>query len=118
MTDFLTIEYVDSSEGGASALEDSIKLGGNSESKPKITDAMLTQYEYSALLSTRAKQIATGSPIKVKWNTSFNPIEIAKLEIEQRVVPLTIIRKIPDSDEPLGYYEEKWNIKDLDIRDF
>jgi DNA-directed RNA polymerase subunit K/omega len=117
MTDFLTIEYVDNSEGGGT-FEDSIKLGDPSDTKPKVTDAMLTQYEYSALLSTRARQIATGSPIKVKWNNPFNPIEIAKLEIEQRVVPLTIIRKIPDSNESLGYYEEKWNIRELDIRDF
>jgi DNA-directed RNA polymerase subunit K/omega len=78
----------------------------------KLTDAVLTPYEYARLLSCRSKQIANGYPLEVKWDEPFDPIKIAKYEIEQRVVPLYIERKLPDGRI------EVWSLKDMDIRDY
>ncbi len=84
----------------------------------KVTDAVLTPYEYTRLLQCRAKQISFGMELKVEWeNKPYDPIAIAKYEIEQRVVPLLVVRKIPDASKVSGFREEVWNIKDMDIRD-
>jgi hypothetical protein len=84
----------------------------------KITDEMMTQFEYSALLQRNAKRIKFGGEIKVDdWKGPFDPISIAKLEIEQRVAPFVIVRLIPDGSKRKGYYEEIWHLKHMDIRD-
>jgi DNA-directed RNA polymerase subunit K/omega len=82
----------------------------------KLTDNVITPYEYARLLSAKAKQIAAGMPPSVKWDGPFDPIAIAKKEIEQRAGSLVIIRKIPDGSVQ-GFKEEVWDLKHLDIRD-
>jgi DNA-directed RNA polymerase subunit K/omega len=84
----------------------------------KVTDPVLNQYEYARLLSCRSKQLSLGFSYEVEWNEPFDPIKIARHEIEQRVVPLFIERKIPDASEPNGYRIEIWDLKDMDIRDY
>ena len=53
----------------------------------------------------------------IEWDGPYDPIAIAKREIELRVVPLVVVRRIPDLKSPLGYKEEIWELKNLDIRD-
>lgn len=86
----------------------------------KVTDATMTQYEYSKLLSYRATQLSYGiakPEIYVNPNTMFDPIEIAKEEINQRVIPLNIVRHIPDGTQSKKKRDEVWSITELNIRD-
>ncbi len=60
-----------------------------------------TKYEEARLIGARALQIAMGAPILVKiaketfQKIKFSPIEIAKLEFLQDVLPITIKRPLP-----------------------
>ncbi|MBS3144657.1 DNA-directed RNA polymerase subunit K [Candidatus Woesearchaeota archaeon] len=60
-----------------------------------------TKYEEARLIGARALQIAMGAPILVKiakevlQKIKFSPIEIAKLEFQQDVLPITIKRPLP-----------------------
>ena len=90
----------------------------NAKKKGKVTDDMLTIYEYTALISYRAKRLRVGDPARVKWDHRFDPIAIAKCELEQRTIPVLLIRKIPDTAMQCGYREEVWNVTHMRVRDF
>ena len=53
-----------------------------------------TRYEKTRIVSSRALQIAQGSPILIKLpKTTIDPTEIAKLEWEAGVIPIDIKRQ-------------------------
>lgn len=60
-----------------------------------------TKYEKARMIGSRALQISMGAPLMVELKDEdlqklkFNPIEIAKLEFEKGVIPLTITRPLP-----------------------
>lgn len=60
-----------------------------------------TKYEKARMLGSRALQIAMGAPFLIKLTEkrlkelSFNPVEIAKLEFEEDVLPITVRRPLP-----------------------
>lgn len=62
-----------------------------------------TKYEKARILGSRALQIAMGAPILVKLTEDdlkrlhYNPIEIAKLEFEKDVIPITVRRPLPEN---------------------
>ena len=55
-----------------------------------------TKYDKARMLGSRALQISMGAPFLVKLSEkelediSYNPIEIAKLELDADLVPITI----------------------------
>ncbi len=52
-----------------------------------------TKFEKARLIGARALQIRMGAPVLVKRPASVNsPIDIAKLELEKDVLPLTVRR--------------------------
>jgi len=112
MNDFIILEYVD---------DDNTKRLYNLNTTKRITDPTMTQYEYTKLLSVRAKQIQLGSKPLIEIDDNINKfkyaIEVAKKEINERVIPFYIVRKILDNKNEKGYREEKWNIRELNIRD-
>ncbi len=61
-----------------------------------------TKFEISRMIGSRALQIAMGAPFLVKLTKKdleklkYNPIEIAKIEFERGVLPLTVKRPMPD----------------------
>lgn len=61
----------------------------------------LTKYEYARMLGARALQIAQGAPCLVKVSEEelkkigYNPIELAKKEIEQGALLVTVKRQLP-----------------------
>ncbi|MCR8432846.1 MAG: DNA-directed RNA polymerase subunit K [Crenarchaeota archaeon] len=73
----------------------------------------LTRYEYATLVAIRAIQIAYGAPAflskdELKMIDSSNPIQIAKMEISKKKVPLTICRYLPTGEYqliPLAWLE-------------
>ena len=60
-----------------------------------------TKYEKARMIGSRALQIAMGAPFLVKLEEkqlkkiAYNPIEIAKLEFEKGIIPITVKRPLP-----------------------
>jgi len=77
----------------------------------RMTDPQLTHYEKVRLLGIRAKQIAMGSKVMVKYDNSFGPVELAKYELKHKTTPLVIKRPLPDNTY------EIWKVSDLNIDD-
>ena len=73
-----------------------------------VQHARLTKYEKARLLGGRSLQIAMGAPFLVKLtkkkleDIGYNPIEIAKLELVEDVIPMTVVRPLPKApaEEP------------------
>ena len=76
----------------------------------RSTRPILTKYEKVRLLGTRTKQISDGSKIFIKSKDVRSAIDIAKLELKHKIMPLKIKRYLPN-----GKYEI-WSIKELEIR--
>ncbi len=70
----------------------------------------LTQYEKTRILGFRTNQLAQGAlPYISVPNHIRNPLEIAKMELEQRRLPFILKRPMPD-----GSFEY-WRLTDLMI---
>lgn len=73
-----------------------------------IQSARLTKYEKARLIGSRALQIAMGAPFLVKLTKKkleelqYNPVEIAKLELVEDVMPMTVIRPLPKAPEEIA----------------
>jgi len=65
----------------------------------------ITKYEKARMLGSRALQIAMGAPFLVKLSDKelakigYNPVEIAKIEYEKGLLPITIRRPKPKKRE-------------------
>lgn len=55
----------------------------------------LTRFEKARLISARALQISLGAPALLKADKSMSIYDLAKLEFEKNVLPLTVIREMP-----------------------
>ncbi len=55
---------------------------------------MYTKYEKARIISARAMQISMGAPplIKIENVNVLDPLEIAKIEFEQDVLPIEVVR--------------------------
>ena len=58
----------------------------------------LTRFEVARILGARTLQIALGAPILVQAEAT-DPMDIAKQEFKQKMIPITIKRKLPDDQE-------------------
>jgi len=67
----------------------------------KIAEGQYTKYERARMIGSRALQIAMGAPPLVKLTNKqleeigYNPVEIAKLEYQEGVIPIDVKRKMP-----------------------
>jgi DNA-directed RNA polymerase subunit K len=67
-----------------------------------------TKYEVARLIGSRATQIAQGAPLLIKLskedleNLSYNPIQIARKEFDEGVIPLSVERPLPEKKEIKG----------------
>lgn len=59
----------------------------------------LTRFEVARLIGARSLQIALGAPVLVKVEEVINPIELAKLEFKNKILPITVKRKLPSDEE-------------------
>lgn len=59
------------------------------------------KYEKARLIGSRALQIAMGAPILIKLKKEdlekirYNPVEIAKIEYEEGLLPIDVKRPLP-----------------------
>ncbi|PIN86765.1 DNA-directed RNA polymerase subunit K [Candidatus Woesearchaeota archaeon CG10_big_fil_rev_8_21_14_0_10_44_13] len=62
-----------------------------------------TKYERARMLGSRALQLSMGAPFLVKLDKEglekikYDPLEIAKMEFDKGVLPLTVRRPLPMS---------------------
>ena len=75
------------------------------DTKPEME---YTKYEKARMIGSRALQISMGAPFLVKLSDkdlqqmSYNPIEIAKKEFDEGILPITVKRPLPKrSVEPV-----------------
>jgi len=65
----------------------------------------LTKYEKARIIGARALQISVGAPMLLKLKKedlkemNYNPIEIAKKEFNEGIIPITIKRPMPKKIE-------------------
>jgi DNA-directed RNA polymerase subunit K/omega len=70
--------------------------------KKKAEELKFTKYEKARVLGSRALQISMGAPYLVKLSKkkleemNYNPLSIAKLELEAGVIPITVVRPLPE----------------------
>ena len=64
-----------------------------------------TKYEKARMIGSRALQISQGAPFLVKLNkkelenVKYNPIEIATMEFDKGLLPITVKRPLPKKKE-------------------
>ena len=56
----------------------------------------LTRFEVTRLISARALQLSLGAPPLVKVSSELTPFDIAKQELDAKILPLSVIRDFPD----------------------
>ena len=65
----------------------------------------LSKYEKARLIGARALQISMGAPFLVELKEedleriNYNPIEIAKIELNKGVLPISVRRPMPTKAE-------------------
>ncbi len=68
-------------------------------------EEQFSKYEKARMLGSRALQIAMGAPFLVKLSETdlkkirYNPLEIAKIEFEKGIIPITVKRPLPKKSE-------------------
>lgn len=83
-------------------------IGEYEKDEHHTSPPFLTVYERTKILGMRANQIAEGAKIYVdRPEHVIEPLEIAKLELEQRRLPFIVKRPMPD-----GSFEY-WRLSDL-----
>jgi DNA-directed RNA polymerase subunit K/omega len=65
----------------------------------KLDNDKMSIYEETRLIGTRSKQISTGAKAFIKNNDKLSSIEIAKEEFKNRLVPIELIRKMPNGTQ-------------------
>jgi len=67
---------------------------------------MITRFEFARILGARALQLSLGAPVLVKLPKNVDKrdtLQVAKYEIEKKVVPLVVVRTFPDkTNEVVG----------------
>ena len=74
----------------------------------RITKPILEKYEVVKLLAVRSKQLSQGSKAMIKNYQNMSHKEIAKEELKLKIMPLILVRPLPNSEA------EKWYLRELD----
>jgi len=65
-------------------------------------DDRLTRFEVARLVGARALQIALGAPVLVSSeNKVISPIDFAKIEFKNGIIPITIKRTFPSGEQKI-----------------
>ena len=66
-----------------------------------MSEIKLTRYERSRIIGARALQISLGAPVLVDLDRG-EPIDIAMLELEKGIIPITVKRMIKEKKQKTG----------------
>jgi DNA-directed RNA polymerase subunit K len=65
-------------------------------------DDRLTRFEVARIVGARALQIALGAPVLVSSESKLvSPIDFAKLEFKNSIIPITIKRTLPSGEQKI-----------------
>tara|TARA_Y100000310_G_scaffold342688_1_gene446935 strand:+ start:4105 stop:4311 length:207 start_codon:yes stop_codon:yes gene_type:complete len=56
----------------------------------------ITRFERARIISARALQLALGAPPLIKPTNESTPYILAKTEFEDKVLPLSVLRRFPN----------------------
>lgn len=73
----------------------------------RITKPIMTKYEMVRLLGIRTRQIALGAKPMIKNTENLSSKEIAELELKTNMIPLIVIRPLPNGRK------EYWKVSEL-----
>lgn len=74
----------------------------------RVTSPFLSKYERARVIGVRAKQLSSGYPPRIAVpRGEIDPINVATLELKQKVIPLIIRRTLPN-----GIFED-WDVNEL-----
>lgn len=81
---------------------------------PRVTREYYTKYEFTALLATRAQQLAEGAKplVTLEGLKTSDPMfiwNVARREIEQRKLPFVVRRQLPNGQS------EYWSTQELEM---
>ena len=91
--------------GWAECLRERIKKT-SLPNKIEVGPPKMTRFEKARIIGARSLQIAMGAPILIEPATLSSPIDIALIELESGILPMTIRRTLPDGtfqDIPLKW---------------
>lgn len=92
------------------------EIAGNlGDKRIKVGPSRLTIYEIARILGARSAQIAQGAPtlVKMEENEEMDPYEIAKKELKNDLLPMTVHRVSPAGKEqiiPIGWLQYREDI--------
>ncbi|MFC2136132.1 DNA-directed RNA polymerase subunit K [Bacteroidota bacterium] len=72
----------------------------------KLVEGEYTKYEMARMIGSRALQISMGAPFLIKVppkkleELKYKPVEIAKMEFNEGVLPITVKRILPHERNP------------------
>jgi len=89
--------------------EDQIITSTFVEPSKRMTKNYLTIYERVRILGERAKQLSLGAKALIKGAENLDPKVVARMELEKKIIPLIIIRTLPNGQK------EKWKVSELEI---
>ncbi len=75
----------------------------------RVTKKYLTIYERVRILGERAKQLSLGAKALIKGAENLDPKVVARMELEKKIIPLIIIRTLPNGQK------EKWRVSELEL---
>jgi DNA-directed RNA polymerase subunit K/omega len=76
--------------------------------KKKNEITKFTKYEKARILGSRALQVSMGAPYLIKLSKKkleeiqYNPLKIALLEFDAGVIPITVVRPLPEINKEEG----------------
>ena len=73
----------------------------------RVTKPFLFEFERVRILGERAKQISLGAKPMIKNIENYDPKMIARMELQNKILPLIILRELPDGRI------EKWKVNEL-----
>ena len=101
-------------EEGEDMFEDDDMQNIDVESKSKYvknsdrkTKPFLFDFERVRLLGERARQLSLGAKPMIKNIENMDPKVVAKLELEKKIIPLIVLRELPNGQV------EKWKVSEL-----
>jgi DNA-directed RNA polymerase subunit K/omega len=96
-------QFEDQTEGEQEAILENIYVPNNE----RVTKKILFNYERVRILGERARQLSLGAKPMLKNVENLDPKTVAKLELEHKVIPLIILRELPNGRI------EKWKVSEL-----
>jgi len=76
----------------------------------RVSANVLTNYERTRLLGLRTEQITRGAKPMIKGVSHLDPQIIAQLELESKMMPIILIRTLPNRKK------EKWFMRELSLK--